>query len=129
MFLEPEKVGRAGGAPGMNVPRGFPWPVTWRCLSWRVVGRVLEPWALWTLAWLRASLPHLGRLESWCLPVECSSHQTSCMASWECCPLSSHGFVPDPHLHPQPHAMPITQEDLDLPRHLTEHMAHIFSLA
>lgn len=64
VFLEPGKVGRTGSAPGMNVSQGFPWPVTWCCLSWRVVGRVLEPWALWTPAWLRASLPHLERLES-----------------------------------------------------------------
>ena len=79
VFLEPGKVGRAGSTPGMNVPQAFPWPVTWCCLSWRVVGRVLEPWALWTPVWLRATLPHLERLASWC--VEYSSCQTSCMAS------------------------------------------------
>lgn len=43
VFLEPGKVRRAGSAPGMNVSQGFPWPVTWCCLSWKVVSRVLEP--------------------------------------------------------------------------------------
>lgn len=79
-------MGRAGGAPGTDRLQGFPWAAKWSFLSRWVVGMVLEPCTLGTLAWLRASLFHLERLKSGFLPLESSSLQTSCMASWESCP-------------------------------------------
>lgn len=102
----------------MGAPQHFPWAAKWQAGA----SHGLEPWALWMLAWLRTSLPHLERSMSAgsFLPSSQAPKQTArppgSPAHFITCVFTTTTIII------------IIHGELDSSRPLAEHVAHIISL-